>query len=991
MMSEPAEKVKVFISSVQNKEIEDLDSERSEVIKTVRDYSPTTPWAFEHTPASDLSANDYYLRAVNDCHLFILILGSEVTDAVRKEYNEVVRLKKPVFAFVKDVSRSNEAEQLLDLVQKQSKYAIFKATNDMSELVKSSLDDFFHRLVENYQLQKENPEVMRALADSGLAKLLRGYAQQLLDRSSVSFEAEVTHYLTLVPDSLRDISRFYIPMKAKLAFGTSETIDTILSTNKRVVILGAAGSGKTTELLNFTVRLSKLAAEKTGTGLLPIYVNMKNWKESDIFSHIVEVFKGYSFNFESSMIQNIFEKYIVILLFDGLDEIPPQELPEKINQIRSIARTYKNAEIVVSCRTAGYISDLDFPIAHLEPLQDTDIIKYIAEFSGREFNTGRFYSWPSSLRELSKHPLILSFIANIITEGSEPTSLADVYMKYIDFLFTRWEIARGAKIDAIWKKRALTRLAVYMQTESNYSISEDEAIGQLHSVISGERVDFSSVDLLNELVSSGMIRKEANRYTFWHASFREYLASQLIIDRIRKHESIFEFISNPSWEPVVIFASALFEDSSETSHFLFEVLNADLYLYTRCLDDVLSNPISTPVLSDEDLGSLVLNEILKVRSRVIERWLPAIRDILAQYAYFGKGSQPAIVGRFSSEGGGHIVYGYSNEEKLGSSVRLLSEFPAGTTLNSLLNIGILSSMASRGLPLNEAGIAGAHRIAIQDIWKDLEEILSNMNLPEPLRLVYEHTQIEVRYLVREHILSVTIPADISLIETQISELLHRYGAGQVILSVGVEKIHLNSLLLRLKLLAKNGYTIIGDPILPDFDRVPTGSNWVTQFYEDETLLEYVKLYFQNFLEGYSEIVGLNFSQLSQRLVFHQLLPVRVVAEVERPEPSKDFEALGGCDYYYEPLETGYNNEIVVSLNQKISKFASPSSNNPYNLMDQWSEKLKRYGRWNSSMHVWITRSSLGSFFGEHYPIRKAVYDRVLKDLREIFEPRTFQI
>jgi hypothetical protein len=39
-MAEPAEKVRIFISSVQNKEIEDLDSERAEVIKTVKDYSP---------------------------------------------------------------------------------------------------------------------------------------------------------------------------------------------------------------------------------------------------------------------------------------------------------------------------------------------------------------------------------------------------------------------------------------------------------------------------------------------------------------------------------------------------------------------------------------------------------------------------------------------------------------------------------------------------------------------------------------------------------------------------------------------------------------------------------------------------------------------------------------------------------------------------------------------------------------------------------------
>jgi len=289
------------------------------------------------------------------------------------------------------------------------------------------------------------------------------------------------------------------------------------------------------------------------------------------------------------------------------------------------------------------------------------------------------------------------------------------------------------------------------------------------------------------------------------------------------------------------------------------------------------------------------------------------------------------------------------------------------------------------------GIAGAHKIAIEDIWRELEGLIRSMNLPEPPRLLYEHTQAEVRYLVREHILAITIPADISLIAAQINKLLHSYGAGQVMLGVGGENIHLNDLLLRLKLLAKNGYTVIGDPILPEYDRVPTGSNWVTQFYKDETLVKYVKLYFQNFLDGYSEMVRLNFGQLSQRLVFYQLLPVRTVAEIERPEPSKDRKASGSCDYYFEPLEKGRSNEVIVVLNQKISEFPSPSSKNCYELMDHWLERLKKYGRWTSSMHVSITRSVLTTFFNEPYTIRKAVYDRIRKDLTEIFELTSFRI
>ncbi len=923
---DPVEKIKVFISSVQNRKIENLEADRAEAVSTVQNYSPTAPWAFEYTPASDLPAEDYYLRGVQDCHLFLLLLRGQITEAVRKEYDEAVRLKKPVLAFVKDTQRTTEAEQFFNLVRKQSKYTIFKTPQDLAAVVVSSLDSFFLRLVEDYQLQKEYPDVIKVLANTRLAKLLHEYAQQLLTQTSTSFEAEVIHYLTLIPTSLRDVSRFYIPMKAKIAGGISDTIDNILAKHKRLVFLGAAGSGKTTELLNFSARLSRRAIEETESRQVPVYVDMRNWVEGDIISYLKDMFEGYEFHFGRPMIESLLKNYKVILLFDGLDEVPPLELPEKVNQIKSISKTYKGVEIVVSCRTVGYVLDLGFPVVHLEPLQDADIIKYMGEFTKGEFNLGRFYSWPSSLRELSRHPLILGFIANILAEGAEPTSLADVYEKYINFLFDRWEVGKGAKIDPVWKKRALTGLAVDVQTKSHYSVSENEAISLLRGVLSGERVDFSSVDLLNELVSSGMIKKEGNRYTFWHASFREYLASQLLIDKIRVGETISGLVSNPVWEPVVIFASGLFDDSSEMSRFLFEVLRVDLYLYTRCLANALSAGTSVPTLSDDELAYLILQEMLEARAQIIERWLPALLPIFRPYTHHGKGSQLAIVGRFSSEGGGYLAYGYAAREKLGSRIRLLSDFPAGTTLNTLLNAGILSSTISRGLVLNEAGVAGAHRIALEDIWKELEEIIRTKSLLEPPRLTYELTQTEVYHLVRDRILPVTIPADISLIEAEVSKLLRGYGASQVILQVGGESIHLNALLLRLKALADSGYTSIAAPLLPKPDRVPKGSNWVTQFYEDQTLVDYVRLYFHHFLEGYSELVKLNFSQLSQRLGFHQLLPVRVVAEIERPAPSKDFESLGGCDYYFEPLEDTSQNEVIVSLNQKVSEFLSPSSN-----------------------------------------------------------------
>ncbi|GAI26505.1 unnamed protein product, partial [marine sediment metagenome] len=265
---------------------------------------------------------------------------------------------------------------------------------DLPDLVVSSLNGFFQRLVEDHQLQKEYPEVMRALADRGLASLLLEYARQLFAQSTTSLEAEVTHYLNLVPTSARDASKFYISMKAKLPWGPAETIDNILAKHKRVVVLGIAGSGKTTEMLNFSIRLSRLAIEGRGDKQVPIYIDMKGWAEGDIISHLKSLLGEYGFHFEKPMVETMLKNYTTVLLFDGLDEVPPTELSWKVNQIKSIAKTYENVRILVSCRPAAYTWDLGFPIACLEPLQDADIIMYMTEFTNEEFNLGRFYSWP---------------------------------------------------------------------------------------------------------------------------------------------------------------------------------------------------------------------------------------------------------------------------------------------------------------------------------------------------------------------------------------------------------------------------------------------------------------------------------------------------------------------------------------------------------------------------------------------------------------------
>lgn len=137
--SAPLERNKVFISSVMRVAVEDLLSERTAVHEIVCSYDFLTPWAFERTPASSEDLEQSYLRPVEECDIFILIIGSQVTDPVIEETMRAKELDKHILVFVKKVDRQSQAVRLL-LIQLSKKYAIFNSPDELKRHVKEAID-----------------------------------------------------------------------------------------------------------------------------------------------------------------------------------------------------------------------------------------------------------------------------------------------------------------------------------------------------------------------------------------------------------------------------------------------------------------------------------------------------------------------------------------------------------------------------------------------------------------------------------------------------------------------------------------------------------------------------------------------------------------------------------------------------------------------------------------------------------------------------------
>jgi len=159
-MPEPLERsVRLFLSHVQNKEVDDVSSE-VKVISNVVDEEPVfSLWLFERSSASAESPPAHYLRGVAESEIFILLLGSEITDAVMAEARRALELQKPIWVFVKDtgVVLGPKARELHQQVKEQATYKKFSDLLSLRQAFSECLRDESKRLIRRAIQLPSNP------------------------------------------------------------------------------------------------------------------------------------------------------------------------------------------------------------------------------------------------------------------------------------------------------------------------------------------------------------------------------------------------------------------------------------------------------------------------------------------------------------------------------------------------------------------------------------------------------------------------------------------------------------------------------------------------------------------------------------------------------------------------------------------------------------------------------------------------------------------
>ena len=336
--------------------------------------------------------------------------------------------------------------------------------------------------------------------------------------------------------------------------------------NPKVVIVGHAGSGKSTFLSRMAFELCRNLRGACPSGAVP-FLNPED-KRFPILVRIADFAmmleaeaksNGLSLNSEqwiprylgrrTTIEETFFRKKLeqggCLVMLDGLDEAPNSQMRERIARLfENTTKRYPKCDYLVSTRPQSYEGDTvleGFQQVRIGDLERPEIHVFLNHFSqALELNEREAKAFRDGLekalddrieiREMGRNPLMLTALAVLQHGGAKlPEYRYELYESILGWLVKAREDKEGRLPDKQCLQY-LRRLALAMQDFKEgrlRQINRREAAELLAHEFGG--TVGNNEDLLErETHDSGIISSVGKDLQFWHLSLQEYLAAKEI-------------------------------------------------------------------------------------------------------------------------------------------------------------------------------------------------------------------------------------------------------------------------------------------------------------------------------------------------------------------------------------------------------------------------------------------------------------------------------
>jgi HEAT repeat protein len=370
---------------------------------------------------------------------------------------------------------------------------------------------------------------------------------------------------------------------------------------KHLLLAGKPGSGKSTTLLRLCVELAEIALADNRQ-LIPVFVQLKG--DKPILTLIQAEFRRAKLRVTAEQIDDLLLEDRLVLLLDGVNEIPSEQLRRDLQDFRENNLTTPTIFTARDLTVGGSLGiDKRLEMRPLTEEQMREFVhKYLPEYGDKLLGQLR-----DRLREIAETPLLLEMLCDVFKRtGQIPQNKAELF----ELFDRKYQIHKEGVLISDDSRRFQSDILEYLAftmlqgdaekpTEAWLTLSRSRADGIIEAWLKqrGETDPASKAkEWLEDLVEHHLLQVAADpqQIEFHHQLFQEYYAARYLRSMLQnQHPDLVDverlkhfYLNYLKWTEPLGLLLGLLDDEAQVMRLVNLGLEVDLVLGSRLAGQV---------------------------------------------------------------------------------------------------------------------------------------------------------------------------------------------------------------------------------------------------------------------------------------------------------------------------------------------------------------------------------------------------------------------
>lgn len=388
---------------------------------------------------------------------------------------------------------------------------------------------------------------------------------------------------------------------------------TVANEKQFLMVLGGPGAGKSTFLRKMGLEALKGEQGDYAHECIPVLVELKTFSSGkvNLLKSITEEFRICGLPYPEEVTTKLLEQGKLLILLDGLDEVPTKNTNEVISQIQNFVDQYDQNRFIASCRIAAYrhnfrrFSDVamaDFDIEQIKQF----IHNWFHTDADRQAGTAQ-KCWEllqktehAAARELAQTPLLLTLLCLVYDRAQNfPNNRSGLYCKALRVLLEEWasekrilreEIYQGLNTEL--EEILLSEIAYQGFKADRLFFSQREIVSQIKTFLTSnlnapKHLNGEAVLDAIAIQQGILVERAEDVFSFSHLTLQEYLTAQYIDDHHQVSRLVSDHLTDERWQEVFLLVAGLMRSGADELLLRMEK-RARKYLQTPKLQALLA-------------------------------------------------------------------------------------------------------------------------------------------------------------------------------------------------------------------------------------------------------------------------------------------------------------------------------------------------------------------------------------------------------------------